>query len=719
MSRRATLVLLALGLLLPAASRAEDAPQQKGILARAIRLVEEPEEKRGPFPMPFGTTPQDVDINSTVRIRVSREELLAGLSGNPALTSAARDVVALRTSARELLKAEDFLQNAIGDATTLTQLELEHKRDTPEFQAAAERDQERVNTMLTIVLTHLDALKASSSPELQQHAADALKRSDAAILSGPENKRQAYAAFLVEEIQWTLQQLEAARGRLETDSPGLSLVLSASLVRQTGTSEAPLPHYNNLPVGLPKSIDKINLALPPEQAALQADAAALAQVLNRAVQDSSALRNAVRQLLTVQGIDVQELEAALDAVKKDADQIRSTDWSQVGNDLESQLRALLNEATAEQRKLLEETLLPEVEDLQTRAQDLRSTLVQLLTTVSGLRSQLSSGASQDPAAQVVALLSLAQVAAQLASREFFQNLRSEVDVWTQAATSLRSQVGEVRTAAQALPDKLKQPVKDLLTQTAEARLGTLVKDLGALRTSAGNVGGQLQAFAARLKGAPALAIALSQKPPSTSFQVAFKEIKDTWLDIRTLHPRSDDDVVVVRAWLYRLKPDPNDPTKLVEDGELDSDLQQLRLLRFGWYSTPGVGVVYMSSTNDLLQQDGEMRQTRAFAPQVSWLLRHRAWQTPQIGDDLKPFRSYHSPWKSVSAGLHTLSLDLDNDNQQELGLGLSVSFFNGFLQIGGGWDVGLDDEPYVFIGTRLLELARGLGTSNQPATPAQ
>ena len=60
--------------------------------------------------------------------------------------------------------------------------------------------------------------------------------------------------------------------------------------------------------------------------------------------------------------------------------------------------------------------------------------------------------------------------------------------------------------------------------------------------------------------------------------------------------------VVVRAWLYRMKPDPSDPAKLVEDEELDSDLQQLRLLRFGWYSTPGVGVVYMSSQNDLLQQ---------------------------------------------------------------------------------------------------------------------
>jgi hypothetical protein len=127
----------------------------------------------------------------------------------------------------------------------------------------------------------------------------------------------------------------------------------------------------------------------------------------------------------------------------------------------------------------------------------------------------------------------------------------------------------------------------------------------------------------------------------------------------------------------------------------------------------------MSSVDDLRQQDGELKQTRAFAPQVSWLLRHRAWQTPQAEGDPQPFRSHRSLWKSVGVGLHTLSLDLDNDNQQELGLGLGVSFFNGFLQIGGGWDLGLDDEPYVFIGTRLLELARGLGTSNSPPAPSE
>ena len=136
MTRR-TAFLLGLVSLLPGilpAAHAAETPKQKGILSRAIVLLEEPEEKKGPYPMPFGTTPQDVDINSTVRVRISTEELLAGLSGTSALTPAAQETVALRKSAEELTKADAHLQSAIASATKLARLDLEGRRDTPEFQ---------------------------------------------------------------------------------------------------------------------------------------------------------------------------------------------------------------------------------------------------------------------------------------------------------------------------------------------------------------------------------------------------------------------------------------------------------------------------------------------------------------------------------------------------------------------------------------------------------
>src|SRR5262245_40112783 len=135
---RKTAFLLGLVALLPGLVHAAEGPQQKGILSRALHLVEEPEEKKGPYPMPFGTTPQDVDINSTVRVRISTDELLAGLSGSPILTPAAQETVALRKSAEELAKADAHLQSAIASATKLARLDLEKRRDTPEFRQIAE-----------------------------------------------------------------------------------------------------------------------------------------------------------------------------------------------------------------------------------------------------------------------------------------------------------------------------------------------------------------------------------------------------------------------------------------------------------------------------------------------------------------------------------------------------------------------------------------------------
>lgn len=718
MSQRA-LILLALFSLLPDPSRAQhqDSPRQKGVLARAIRLVEEPEEKKGPFPMPFGTTPQDVDINSTIRIRVSQADLLAGLSGNPVLTDAAAGTVALRKSSEQLRQAETLLQLAIAEATTLARLDLAGRRDSPEFQQAAEQDQADLNAMFAIVTAHLDALKSSPRADHRQHAAEARERSNQAILQGA-GERLLYAAFLVEEIQWTLQQLQDAEARLEKDSPSMALILSASLVRPGGTTAAGLPHYDNLPIGTPKSVDKLNLALTPEQIALHQETAALAKVLNQAIAGSAELRDAVSKLLSVHGIDIEALEDALAQVKEDADTLQDTDWTRVGRDLEEQLREALEDATAAQRKILEDKVLPQTEELQVQAKAFQSSLPGLVSSVSSLRSQLSQSSGQDPTGQVIALLSLARIASELSSGEIFASLRSEVDRWTQAARALQSQAKEIRTSTAGLPAQLRDQAGDILEQAKEDRLGSLVTNLGELRIAADNVAVQLKAFASGLKGAPELAIALNQKPPDVSFRVAFKDIKDTWLDVRTLNPRDENDVVVVRAWLYSMKPDPNDPSKVIEDQELDSDLQQLRLLRFGWYANPAVGLVYLSSQDEVEQNgDAGKKEVRAFAPQVSWLLNRRPWQAP--GDGSKPFR-YQPGWlDSVALGLHTVSLDLDNDNQQELGLGISLSFARNFLQIGAGLDLSLDDEPYFFIGTRLLEIARNLGESNKPAAPPE
>lgn len=717
--RRIALLLIALLAPLPLAGQDDPKPQQKGFLARAIHLEEEPEEKRGLFPMPFGTSPQDVDVNSTIHVRISRDELLAGLSGNPVLTPSAQEAAILREGATQLQQAEGFLRRAIDDAEELARLDLAGQRESQQFKDLAEADQEGLRATFQLLNAYQTALRASPSMELRQHAAELRTAMSDAIDVG----RPALAAVIVDEIRWTLERLETVRIDMDRDAPPLALILSASHVRPGGETELGLVNYNDLPIGPPKSIDKLSLVLPPDQVALHTQAAALAGELNRLRQEGAGLVELARRILAAEGLDLDPLEDALDQVREDADQLRETDWSQAGQELEERVREAIAEAAGTERERLEENVLPAVLSLLERTRDLRS-FAELASMARGLKAQLDATASQDPTTRLFTLLALLQAGSQLASGELFANLTDNLEGWQDDVEALRKQLGEVRELDD-LPEEVKEDLEAILSDTADEQLGDLATHLQELRAAADGLLGRFRKISGEVKGAPALAVALHRDPPATAFRVSFPEIKDTWVDIRTLNPRSEDDVLVLRAWLFRMKPDPNDPTKMIEDGELDSDLQQLRMLRFGWHATPAVGLVYLRSQNELIQEgegdeeEAEAENTRMFAPQVSWLYRYRGWQKAGDAANPRPFRHHPRWWQSVGVGLHTVTMDLDNDNQQELGLGLSVSFFKDFLQIGAGWDLSLDDEPYFFVGTRLLEFARNLGTSNKPAAPEE
>lgn len=716
--RRTAFLLIAL--LAPLALYGQDGkPQQKGLLARAIHLEEEPEEKRGLFPMPFGTSPQDVDVNSMIHVRISRDELLAGLSGNPVLTPAAQEAATLREGATQLQQAEGFLRRAIDDAEELARLDLAGQRESQQFEDLANADQEGLRAMFQLLNAYQTALRASPSAELRQHAAELRTAMSDAVDVG----RLALAAVIVEEIRWTLERLAAARVRVDRDAPPLALILSASHVRPGGETELGLEHYNDLPIGPPKSIDKLSLVLPPDQVALHTEAAALAGELNRLRQEGAGLVELARRILAAEGLDLDPLEDALDQVREDADQLRETDWSQAGQELEERVREAIAEAAGTERERLEENVLPAVLSLLERTRDLRS-FAELASMARGLKAQLDATASQDPTTRLFTLLALLQAGSQLASGELFANLTDNLEGWQDDVEALRKQLGEVRELDD-LPEEVKEDLEAILSDTADEQLGDLATHLQELRAAADGLLGRFRKISGEVKGAPALAVALHRDPPATAFRVSFPEIKDTWVDIRTLNPRSEDDVLVLRAWLFRMKPDPNDPTQMIEDEELDSDLQQLRMLRFGWHATPAVGLVYLRSQNELIQEgegdeeEAEAENTRMFAPQVSWLYRYRGWQKAGDPANPRPFRHHPRWWHSVGVGLHTVTMDLDNDNQQELGLGLSVSFFKDFLQIGAGWDLSLDDEPYFFVGTRLLEFAKNMGVTGKPAAPEE
>jgi hypothetical protein len=714
--KRLLLWLLPLALALPAAAAAASpAPPVRSALARAITLTEVPEAQgTTPPAFPFGTEAQDVDVNSTIRIRISPNDLLGAL---PAAlkTGPAQDADLLLRSSRDLQKASASLASSIQSATAFA-LGLKQGRPPAELTKLAAQDDAQLKLMIDLVKGYKTSLATSPNPVYQQHAEDARQRANRAVESG---SNFAVSAFLVDELQWTLDQLAAADRRLAADAPPVALVLSAVHIHDGKEVELGLPHYNDLPIGVPKSIDKTTLVLTPEEQKrvtdLEAQYAALAKVLNEAVAGSAELKDVLRQLLQSQGIDIAALETALDNVSKDVDGLRTTDWDAVAKKLEDQARGILNGAVAEaDKKILNDKVLPAILALRAGAADARTTLEGLRAQAGALRAALAEGSdlSKDPTAALVRILTLADSLA--GEGKSLQALLADIGRWEQTVKALQAEAKTVGDTLAGLSQGVKAQIQALLTQTAQAQIGDLVTHLGQLRAAAEQAIQQAQSLVDRTRGAAELAASLDREPPPAAFHVPFGEIQSTWLDLRTLNPRAEDDVVVLRAWLYRIEKVAGSPGTVVAKEQLASDVQQLRLLRFGWYTGPSVGLVYTSALDKLKGQD---KETRAFAPLVAFLWHHRSWDRGGGGDF--PLRA-RTTWKdSFGVGLHTIMLDLDKDNQQEIGLGLGISFFNGYLQIGGGIDLGLQQQKYVFIGTRIFDFTRAIGMTVKPAAPVQ
>jgi hypothetical protein len=707
--RRTAACLLLLALPLPLCGQAP--PPNRGALARAIQLTEKPEAKGiQPSVLPFGTETQDVDINSTIQIRISKDDLLGAVPAALQTVPAQEADLLLRAS-RDLEQASAGLKDAVAAATRFVAGLKAGNLSDAELDQLARRDDTRLAQMVILERDYVSALAKSPNPEHQRHAQEADAKFEDVLLSG---QRFTVAAFLVDELEWTLAQLAAADQRLAADPPPVALVLSATHIHEGKEVEVGLPHYNDLPIGAPQSIDKTSLVLTAEDQqrvqALQQQYAALAKLLNDAVDGSVELKVILQQLLQAQGIDLAALRTDLDSVKGDVDRLRTTDWETIAKQLEDQARAKAATATAADKKILEEKILPAIASLRNRATDLRTALEGLRARVEGLRAQVAEGAaSTDPATALAQILSIADTLA--GQGQMLQSLLSGLAGWQQSVKDLQAQVKTVTDSLGGLGQTLKSELQALLTQTAQAQVGDLATHLGKLRDDAQKTVQQAQALFARTKGATELASSLDRKPPEAAFHVAFGEIRDTWVDLRTLNPRADDDVVILRAWLYRIEKDPANPGKVIAKEELASDAQPLRMLRFGWYTNPFVGLVYSMARDKIGTQD---KETRAFAPMVAWMWRHRTWD--RDGGGLLPLRYRPDLRDSFALGLHTLSLDLDKDNQQEIGLGIGVSFFNGYLQIGGGVDLSLDKSPkYIFIGTKLFDLLRNSGVIAKPA----
>lgn len=718
-----TAVVLSVSALFSGAAPALAAGAAPTLLRQAITLEEATEQwrdqKRVVLPLSFGVESQDVDVNSTIRVRVDTDQLQLALAGLAGADLSPHVGILVRASEKLRLGAE-FLEASLADAKGLAELALAGERESAEFRQLVQKDQSRLNAVFNgILLPYYAELAASPEPRYRERAAASRARVSALLIR--PSARLPLAAALLEEVQWLLGELERA-GVEEQQSPrAAALLLAAYQIRNGQEVELPLPNYNRLPVGPAVPFDKLNLVPSPEQAqelaALQKEATAWSQILNQLRSGGAEVEQLARRLLAARGIDVAPLESATRAVRGQIGQLQAADWTQVGEQLQERLdQELQGQLSAAERQALE-ALRPRLTALRDDARAVRGGVAGLAGQLEVLGPRLQEGAalSGNPLAALQTLLSVAATVADAVSgvEGVLANLQGAVAATVRDAEKLRGDLAPLKTGIAALPQQLRDRFQAILTATAESRLAGLVTALQELQRQGGDLLAKLRDLVPGERTVLALTAAADLPPPASSLRVPVGEAQNTWIDLQTVHPRSENDGVVLRAWLYPLDDfdDGTGTVRLAEGQPLDQVAQSFRLLRCGWFGSYGAGVTYLQAASRLAGQD---EKTSGFTPQVSWLLRHRPWRTGTLaaGEPAR-IRSRRSDW--VAFGFHTVAVDLDNDNQQELGLGVTVSFFKDFLQLGAGVDLSLDRERYYFIGIKLLEMARNVGIQQKPA----
>ena len=731
------------------AAHAQPAPAPTpgpGTLRASIGLTEVRLDNGGiQSPLPFGTFTQDVDINSVVNIAVRSDRVASALGPGPVL--APQHVRALTAASQALREAAPAILQAFDSAARLVGMDARGQRSGDEFTQLAAQAQEQFGALSRASQAYRDALRGSNDTALQQRADqfEATRSRTIEMATDPNRPpggaSALLAAMLVSEADWIVAELQQRGEETARRLRGVALVLFAQYPRSGSLEPVHLEHYDSLPQGVPVPYEKIRAVPSPEDEAemkaIYAEAQEWVGLLTQLQARRASLGQSLQAAAAQAGLDVQPLLTALQQARTALLQAAATDWAdaarQLAHAIDQELQT--NPGTAQTRAQLQ-ALRARAAALIERADAARGGALDIIQRLGGLMSldgleQLSHAPTSIDG--LVGLLQALDARGRLLADglQALQQLPATVDALVADLQALAAAAREaVASAATVLREEGRAALRGPLEQLAAEQFGPLIAALQLVASDAVTLARRAAELFGR-SGGPAEAYAAADfEVPDTSFYVSGERLVDTFLDLRTLAGRREGDTVVIVAKLYRVRPVTEgaaaggstgaaaggapgtadvtsaDDSGLLSAGiigeELDSEVQPLRIVRFGWFNGPGGGPAYVVSS---FRREADGPRIRQFAPMVTWMLRRQGW--PQVGDGARPQRA-GMPWL-LSAGVHTVVLDLNGDNQQEIGVGAAVSVFRDLLQVGWGWDVGLGDRPYWYVGFRLVRVGGATG----------
>jgi len=645
----------------------------------------------------LGTIPQDVDVNSVIKINISAGQLLqhSQFKSNVSLSP---DHLALLDAADELQISVELLIKGMRLSAELTK--MVKNRASDEFNVKAAKLQVINRKSSELIKKYLTLIAQPKYSALIQHDVAPIKRVNTAALEGR------LAAVIATEIKLIITQLEKTGQTIVKNSRpiGLNLVACFSPCNPDDpTSRIHLEHYDSLELGVPKPIDKLNVVPSPEQVGklkvTYAKTNEIAKKLNEIKNSREQLKSAMNIILKKNGIDLTKLKNATSLLKEELENLRSIEWGQQTETMLARVNiALESSPTPAQRSQLEKVKFS-INSMNDTLAPLSIELRNISSLIRAFEPRLDKGVvlnGDDPLGGLLALIDQvdekkkAFKEIKMALSSFKSNANNFTQTVKDLATEMKALITEIKKLdpASAVKDEL-QPVADNFKKTTLAPLKTALK----------GINDEINVIKMALSSRTILDhqkyinnyAATEIEPPDTSYFIPVKHAKNTWLDLRTIDKREDGSGVIFQASLYTLKEENGNyiPTRL-----LDREVQTFRTLKFGFYGDYSVGLAYVQSKNILA---GQTEENRGFAPQVTWLLKHRSWR--EAHEPAHYTKKWH---EHIGVGFHSIALDLDNDNETEIGLGVTFSLFEELVQIGYGIDLS-NDEQYYFIATRLFD----------------
>jgi len=666
-----------------------DRPLPAG-LADIIKL-QELTEHGDKLDLVLGTIPQDVDVNSIIKIDISEEQLLRNtkfVSNSP--LNATHQL--LLDAANELEVSAGRLIKGLNLATELSKID----RDTNDFNIKARELQIHYSRSSEIIRRYINLILTPEIAALDQRQSSPVIRADNAVVQGR------LAGFVANEIEWIIDQLENAGQTIIRSTKQVALNLVACFVPCDPNSQIHLEYYDSLEVGVPKPIDKLNVLPSPEQVeklkVAYVKTQEIAEKINKIENGRKQLKEALNTVFKQHGIDLTELRNATITFKNEIDKLTATDWRKQIKSMTDRVELALKQSQGLAQKTKLKDIKNSLNSMQIKYISLENDVSEIKSFVNSINPRLDKAAVlgvSDPVDGVLALLGQVSEA-----KNVFNEIKKQLELFETNAKDFAVTFKDLSIEIKGIVSDIKnldsvtvvkKELEFIVNEFTQETIEPVRKALKELRTKIGDISTTIHNLDFNYKRSLNDYASTEIDPPDTSFFVPLTNAKNTWLDLRTIDNRKDGGVVMLKASLFYVEEKNGNyvPTKL-----LDKDVQTFRTLRFGFYGDYSVGLAYVRSKAILA---GQVEENKSFAPQVTWSLKHRGWR-----ESHKPAHYTKEWYETIGYGIHTVALDLDNNNETEIGLGLTISFAEDLLQLGYGVDLS-NDEKYFFIATRLFD----------------